>query len=118
MTKKEFLDTYIFKGLTDLNDGFDADSIKYFSKTEFKVILNRVENLGLKIYGIELWKDREYCDTKTFEFHYPNIAHADDPQWYRHAFNELVKVEENLQFSASYGVPDTLLTGNIVVKNN
>lgn len=116
MTPKEFLDTYIFNGLTDLNDGFDVDSIKYFSKNDFEVVLNRAEEYGLEIYGIELWKDREYYDTKNFEFHYTNIADAEDPQWYKHAFMELIKEEGNLQFSASYGVPDTLLTENISCK--
>ena len=106
-TKKEFLDTYIFKGLTDLNDGFDIEAIKYFSKQEFEVVLNRAEEYGLDIYGIELWKDREYHDTKNFDFHYSNVADAADPQWYKHAFNDLAREEGNLWFSASYGVPES-----------
>ena len=109
MTLKEFLDTYVFNGLTDLNDGFDVDSIKYFSKNDFETVLNRAEEYGLKIYGIELWKDREYYDTKNFDFHYTHIIDAADTRWYKHSFNELVTEEGNLQFSASYAVPDVLL---------
>lgn len=106
--QREFLDTYIFKGLTDLNNGFDVEEIKYFSKQDFEVVLNRVEEYGLEIYGIELWKDWEYFGTKNFDFHYPNHTDAADPQWYRHAFNDLVTEEGNLQLSASYGIPETL----------
>lgn len=116
MTKKEFLDRYIFDGLTDLNDGFDIDDINYFSKKEFEVLLNRAEVYGLDIYGIELWKDREYYDTKNFEFHYTNITDAADPLWYKHAFNELVTEEGNLQFSASYGISKALLIENVSSK--
>jgi len=106
--QRAFLDTYIFKGLTDLNNGFDVAEIKYFSKQDFEVVLDRVEKYGLEIYGIELWKGWEYQDTKNFDFHYPDFTDATDPKWYRHAFNELVTEEGNFQFSASYGIPEVL----------
>lgn len=109
MTSKEFLDTYLFKGLTDLNDGFDVESIKYFSREDFEVVLNRAEEYRLEIYGIELWKDREYYDTEIFEFHYTKVTDAADSEWYKHAFEELANEVGNLLFSASYGVRDALL---------
>ncbi|MEM7333150.1 MAG: hypothetical protein AAF490_13755 [Chloroflexota bacterium] len=55
MTKYDFLDKYMIVGLTNLNDGFDAKIIKYFSEKEFKIVLARVEKYGLGIYGIEPW---------------------------------------------------------------
>ena len=44
MKKEEYLDAFIFKELSNLNTGFDAKAIKYFSKEDFKIVLNRVED--------------------------------------------------------------------------
>lgn len=41
--KLKFLENYIFKGLTNLNDGFDVPTIYYFSKDDFDIVLKRVE---------------------------------------------------------------------------
>lgn len=109
MTKEEFLDTYIFKDLTNLNDGFDADSIKYFSKEEFEIVLDRVEQYGLSIYGIEPWKDGDFYDCKVFESYEDNFENAADPKWYRSIFEGFIAQEEVLQYAASYGVPEELL---------
>ena len=62
MNKEAYLEEFIFKGLTNLNDGFDAESIKYFSQQDFETILNRIEEYGLGIYGIEPWKNGKFYD--------------------------------------------------------
>ena len=106
MTKEEFLETYIFGGLTDLNDGFDTETIKYFTEQDFEKVLDRVEKYGFGIYGIEPWKDGEYYDCKIFE-NYTNDA--TDSHWYRKAFQEFITEGEALQYSASYVVSADLL---------
>ena len=58
--KGAYLDKHVFYGLTNLNDGFDAMSIKYFSETDFKIVLDRVKEFGIGITGIEPWKEREW----------------------------------------------------------
>lgn len=65
--KLKYLDKHIFYGLENLNDGFDAPSIKYFSEPDFGVVLKRIKDLGLGITGIEPWKDGEYYDAVTYE---------------------------------------------------
>ena len=34
-----YCDKHLFYGLTNLNDGFDITSIKYFSEKDFEVVL-------------------------------------------------------------------------------
>jgi hypothetical protein len=41
-----YCDKHLFYGLTNLNDGFDITSIKYFSEKDFEVVLERVKTLG------------------------------------------------------------------------
>ena len=104
--EEEFLEKYVFFDLEDLNDGFDSPSIKYFSKKDFEKILERSEFYGLKIYGIEPWPDRQFFDVRVCEDY--GIP-ADDPKWYRDAYNKFLEEGVTSYFSASYGVPDSLL---------
>ncbi len=67
MDKNTYLDKYIFAGLTNLNDGFDAGSIKYFSQNDFEIVIDRVEANGLGIYGIESWKSGEYFGVEIYD---------------------------------------------------
>ena len=55
MKKEKYLNENIFIGLKNLNDGFDAKTIYYFSETDFEIVLNRIDQLGLGIWGIEPW---------------------------------------------------------------
>lgn len=103
MSKEEFLKENIYKGLTNLNNGFDAPSIYYFSATDFKIVLERAEQFGVGIKGIEPWKDGEYYDCLVYEEFGEN---ASTPQWYNKAFNQfLSRNDESLQYAASYDVP-------------
>jgi hypothetical protein len=101
--QKIFLDEHVFKGLTNLNDGFDSEKIKYFSESEFKIVLERVEKLSIKIFGIEPWKNGEYFGVFTCEDYYKQ---PDNPEWYWKAFKRFVDMNEELQYSASYGIHD------------
>lgn len=99
----EFLDSHVFKGLKNLNDGFDAAGIKYFNSREFKIVLDRVEELGLGIYGIEPWKDGEFFGVETFED--SGFSHTDS-KWFRKAFEKFLAMDSNLQYAASYYIPE------------
>lgn len=100
--EEEYLDKHVYYGLTNLNDGFDHESIKYFSESDFKIILDRVEELKLGIYGIEPWKDGSYYDVYIHEDYSEDPT---DPSWYKKAMNEFVAKGENLLYSATFFVP-------------
>lgn len=104
--KKRFLDKYVFNGLTDLNTGFDVSSIRYHSREEFKIVLERCEKLGIGIYGIEPWRDGNFYDVITME---ELGAEATDAVWYNLAFDEFVSRGVELQYSATYQIPEKLL---------
>lgn len=104
--KEKFLDQHVFYDLTDLNDGFDETTIKYFSEKDFKKVLDRAEYFEIEIYGIESWPEGEYHATQVFE---ESAYEASDPNWYRNAFKWFLKNGMKSHFSASYGVPPHLI---------
>jgi hypothetical protein len=95
---EKFLDEHVFFGLTNLNTGFDSPSIKYFSADDFRIVLQRVEKLGLGIYGIEPWLNGSFYDVITFNS--PMNA-----QRYNAAFEKFLKRGKELQYAASYYIP-------------
>lgn len=101
--KSLFLDRHIFYDLEDMNDGFDVEAIRYFSKLDFQKVLDRVEFFKIGIGGIEPWPDREFFDVEVYE---TSGKSADDPAWYRAAFKSFVERGVKDYFSASYIVPD------------
>jgi hypothetical protein len=100
--KLKYLDEKVFYNLNNLNDGFDAESIKYFNAEEFEIVLNRIKELNAGIYGIEPWLNGEYYDV---------LIHEDfgkkptDAEWYYAAFNQFKSSNPELQFAASYYIP-------------
>jgi predicted esterase YcpF (UPF0227 family) len=103
ISKEEFLKENIYKGLTNLNIGFDAPSIYYFSAEDFKIVLQRVEQFGIGIKGIEPWKDGEYYDSRVCE---EFDKESSNPKWYNKAFKQFLdRGDEPLQYAASYDVP-------------
>lgn len=100
--KEEFLEKNIFEGLKNLNDGFDAESIKYFSATDFRIVLERVEKFGLGIYGIEPWKNRTFFDVYGYNDYSKKPS---DPEWYNSALNDFIATGEELLYAATYYVP-------------
>lgn len=104
--KELYLDKHIFAGLTNLNNGFDAPSIKYFSASDFELVLKRVQQHGLGICGIEPWHNGEFYGVVAYE------EVTDDPKdasWYFDAFESFKESGVELQYSASYSVPEVLL---------
>lgn len=107
LKKEEFLKSKIFYGLKNLNDGFDSESIYYFSESDFETVLNRVEKNGIGIYGIEPWLNGNFYNVRVHE---QLNAEPNDPNWYREAFSNFKKRGKNLQYSATYEVPNKLIT--------
>jgi len=104
----KYLQAVVFNGLKNLNDGFDVSTIQYFSESDFAIVLDRVEQHGIAIFGIEPWLDGQYYDCSTYEFY--NTT-PDDPTWYRAAFAKFKECGvKGLMYSASYQVPDELLS--------
>lgn len=106
MEKLEYLRTKVFFGLENLNNGFDSESIYYFSAIDFQIVLDRVEKLGLGIMGIEPWLNGEFYDVYVFE-DFNTIA--TDSKWYRQAFLEFNKLGKALQYAASYEISEEQL---------
>ncbi|SMC33261.1 hypothetical protein [Moheibacter sediminis] len=106
MTKYEFLDENIFQGLENLNTGFDARGVKYFSESDFEIVLSRVEKLGLGIYGIEPWVNEWLFDVYTAEDYSKKPS---DPKWYKSAFKKFKRLNKDLLYAASYEVPEFFL---------
>jgi hypothetical protein len=102
MTKQEYLDKYIFHGLTNLNDGFDAEGIHYFSEEDFLQVLRRVKEMKLGILGIEPWRNGEHYGVEVFESYTEDPT---DPSWYDEAMNDFRMHGEPLSYAASYFFP-------------
>lgn len=102
----DYLEKHLFYGLKNLNDGFDAPGIKYFSEKDFEVVLGRVKSLGLGIMGIEPWKDGNYYGVETYESY---TSDPTDPKWYMNCFKKFKKRGDTIDYAASYFIPEKLL---------
>lgn len=99
--KLEYLKSNVFFGLKNRNDGFDAESIYYFIESDFEIVMDRVEKLEIGIMGIEPWLNNEFYDVKTAEDY---GAAPTESKWYRKAFAEFKKENQNLLYSATYKI--------------
>jgi hypothetical protein len=106
MTKEQYLYNYVFQGLTNLNTGFDAEGIKYFSEKDFEIVLDRVKKLGLGIKGIEPWKNGAYYGVEVYEDYTKDPT---DSNWYMKSFERFKKRGDTLQYAATYFIPDKFL---------
>jgi len=100
-----YLNNYIFYGLKNINTGFDVSTIAYFSEADFEIVLHRVRQYGLGIYGIEPWKNGKYFDVLCYESFSDD---ATDHNWYMQAFEKFKNTGEQLQYSATYFVPESI----------
>ena len=100
--QQAFLNKYVFHGLKNLNDGYDAPSISYFSEEDFALVLQRAERLQLGIHGIEPWLNGEYYDVQVTDTPF-------DSSWYYGCFEAYKKLNLPLHYAASYEVPQQML---------
>lgn len=98
MTEREFLELNVFYDLKNMNEGYDHDSIWHFNADDFKKVMERAENLNLKMLGIECWEKAEEKFTKYYEDY--NIDN-----WHRQAFEELVTNHSPCIYTATFDVP-------------
>ena len=103
LAKRRFLEDKIFHGLRNLNDGFDTLSISYFSEEDFAVVLDRAAQFNLGIYGIEPWLNGKFYDVLTYK---DFEKEPTDESWYRLAFEQFKSLNQELQYAASYYIPD------------
>lgn len=106
VAKNRFMDDFIYIGLTDLNNGFDVAVIKYFSLLDFEIVMDRCEEHGIGLYGIEPWPNGEYGGCEVNEMY--NLE-TTDPKWYRACVNKFVSEGITSYFAASYHVPEKAL---------
>ena len=106
MEQTEFLEKKVFYDLKNLNDGFDKETIHYFSESDFEIVLERAEYFGIGLYKVEPWLDGEF---------YAVAAHDDfkkkatDSRWYKKAFLTFKTRQPGLSYSASHKVSKKLL---------
>jgi len=106
MDQEKFLEQHIFSGLKNLNNGFGKDGIKFFSESDFEIVLQRAEHFGLSIYNIEPWIKGEVLESSSHEDHKKK---ATDPKWYKKEFLTLKSRKTGLFYSAKYKVSKKLL---------
>ena len=100
--KLNYLNQHVFYDLKNQNSGFDSESIKYFLEEDFKIVLDRVENLNIGIIGIEPWLNEEFYDVAVVEDYGKNPF---DSNWYKNAFENFKRENKNLLYAASYVLP-------------
>jgi len=98
-----FLNRHVFQGLHPYIVEPFFPNIPYFDEEDFQIVLQRVQILGLSIYGIEPWLNGEFFDVETYYFD------PDNPNWYFSAFEKFKKLRLPLRYSASYHVPEIRL---------
>jgi len=78
----------------------DGDDI-YFTEENFKKILDRCEQEGHGVFGIEAWIDDFMDLCETCEAY--NLS-ANDPRWYRKAFDKLRLDGLNKLYFGTFGI--------------
>lgn len=104
--RSSLLDKHIFFDLTNLNNGFDSAGIKYFSASDFRIVLDRIEVFRFGLLGIETWLNGEMYDVLGPDDYQLD---AKDPSWYNPAFQKFVKTKLPLVYSATYDIPKNAL---------
>ena len=109
MEQTEFLETYIFIDLKNLNEGSDKEINPHFSELDFETLLNRVEHFGIGIYKIETLVNGKVSEVAAHE---DFKKKATDPKWFKKAFLTFKSRQPELSYSATYKVSNKLLAKN------
>ena len=106
MEQTEFLEKNVFIDLKNMNDGFNDETIHYFSESDFETVLDRVEHFGIGVYTIEPWLNGEAYPLSGHEDHNKK---ATDSKWYKKAFRTFKARQAGLLYAATYKVSKKLL---------
>ncbi len=106
MEQTEFLEKNVFADLKNMNDGFDEETIHYFSESDFETVLKQVEHFGIGIYGMKTFLNGEFHADSAHDDHNKK---ATDPKWYKKAFKTFKTRQAGLLFAATYKVSKKLL---------
>jgi hypothetical protein len=105
-----FLQEVLYAGLTDLNTGFDSPLIGHFSPEEFLIMLDRCEALNVEVIGIEVFTTDVEPPSKV-QMVDIEISPVPGYDWARRFVREYME-ESGITISATFDVPDALLTSN------
>lgn len=103
MTETEFLELNIFYDLKNQNTGYDANDIWHFSSKDFEIVMDRADELDVRILGIECWEKEEEKFTKFRE------DYNDENGWYRKAYKELSEEYSPCIYTATFDIPSEYL---------
>lgn len=106
MEQTEYLEKNVFTDLKNLNDGFDEETIHYFSESDFATVLERAAHFGIGVYAIKPWFNGAFSTAVTHE---EFRRKATDQRWYTKAYLSFKKGQAGLFYSASYKVSGKLL---------
>ena len=106
MEQEKFLEQHIFTGLKNRNESFKKTGKKFFSESDFEIILQRAEHFGLSIYSIEPCTKSEVLEASSHEDHKKK---ATDSKWYKKEFLTIKTTQSGLFYSAKYKVSKKLL---------
>ena len=106
MEQTEFLEKNVFTDLKNRNDGFDEETVHYFSESDFEIILKQVEYFGIGVYEIKTWLKDELHHVSSHE---DRNKKATDPKWYKKAFLTFKTGQSGLLYGATYKVSKKLL---------
>ena len=98
MTEHEFLELNVFHDLKNYNSGYDDDKIWHFDVKDFPIVMERAEEFGVRILGIECWEDEKEKYTKYREDYEHDI-------WHRTAYKELIDNHSPCTFAATFEIP-------------
>ncbi|WP_316849635.1 hypothetical protein [Pedobacter agri] len=103
--KHKFLNKHIFFGLNKIPN-VETSSMVSFNEEDFAIVLKRVKEHKIGIYGIEVSFDSEFYSIKTHEEY---STFPQDAEWYTAAFKSLKEYQLDLRYSASYYIAGNLL---------
>ncbi len=106
MEQTEFLEKNVFTDLKNMNDGFDEETIHYFSESDFETVLKQVEYFGIGVYEIKTWIKNDLFGVSSHE---DRNKKATDPKWYNKAFLTFKTRQTGLLYAATYKVSKKLL---------
>jgi hypothetical protein len=106
MEKEAFLEQHVFTDLKKIKNDSDQEDIHFFSETDFDIVLQRAEHLGIGVFGIDPWLEGKAHVPATHEEYKKK---ATDPRWYKKAFLTLRMRTPGMDYSATYKVSAKLL---------